>query len=97
MADKFECLVCGPVASRDPYPPFCPGCAEPLFLVPAAPHSGRKTIHEDRPLALERFADFLPLDSIDSGLSLGEGTTPLVRLERARVALVFLRRDFEYG
>jgi len=85
--DRFECLVCGPVASRDPYPPFCPGCAEPLFLVPAAPRSGRKTIHEDRPLALERFADFLPLDGIDSGLSLGEGTTPLVRLERAGAAL----------
>jgi threonine synthase len=84
--DRFECLVCGPVALRDPYSPFCPGCAEPLFLVPAA-RSGGKTIHEDRPLALERFADFLPLDGIDPGLSLGEGTTPLLRLERAGAAL----------
>jgi threonine synthase len=84
--DRFECLVCGPVASRDPFSPFCPGCAEPLFLVPAA-RSGRKVIHEDRPLALERFAEFLPLDGIDPGLSLGEGLTPLVRLERTGSAL----------
>ncbi len=83
--DKFECLVCGPVASRDPYSPFCPGCAEPLFLVPS--RSGGKVIHEDRPLALERFADFLPLDGIDPGLSLGEGTTPLIRLGRAAAAM----------
>jgi len=80
--DRFECLVCGPVTSRDPTSPFCPGCAEPLFLIPAT-RSGGKTIHEDRLLALERFADFLPLDGIDPGLSLGEGTTPLISLERA--------------
>jgi threonine synthase len=84
--DKFECLVCGPVASRDPFSPFCPGCAEPLFLVPAA-RSGGKVIHEDRPLALDRFAEFLPLDGIDPGLSLGEGTTPLVRLGRVGTAM----------
>ena len=84
--DRFECLICGPVASRDPYSPFCPGCAEPLFLVPAA-RSGGKIIHEDRPLALERFADFLPLDGIDPGLSLGEGMTPLVRLGRTGAAM----------
>jgi threonine synthase len=84
--DRFECLVCGPVASRDPYSPFCPGCGEPLFIIPAV-RSGKKVIHEDRPLALERFADFLPLDGIDPGLSLGEGLTPLVRLERTASAM----------
>jgi len=84
--DKFECLVCGPGAARDPYSPFCPGCGEPLFLVPAARPGGR-VIHEDRPLALERFADFLPLDGIDPGLSLGEGTTPLIRLGRVGAAM----------
>ncbi|MCJ7484606.1 MAG: threonine synthase [Candidatus Aminicenantes bacterium] len=84
--DQFECLACGPIASRDPTSPFCPACAEPLFIVPAA-RPGGKTIHEDRPLALERFADFLPLDVIAPGLSLGEGATPLVRLERAGAAM----------
>lgn len=77
--DKFECLACGPVASRDPHSPFCPGCGEPIFVAPPGP--GR-TFHEDRALALEKFADFLPLDRIDPRLSLGEGLTPLLRLER---------------
>jgi len=84
--DRFECLACGPVAARDPYSPFCPDCGEPLFIIPAV-RSGGKFIHEDRPLSLEKFSDFLPLDRIDAGLSLGEGMTPLVRLERTGAAL----------
>jgi len=84
--DRFECLACGPLVSRDPYSPFCPGCGEPLFLAPAG-RRGAKVIHEDRTLALEKFADFLPLDGIDRDLSLGEGMTPLVRLGRIGGAL----------
>ncbi len=56
-----------------------------MFLVPS--RSGGEVIHEDRALALERFADFLPLDGIDPRLSLGEGTTPLIRLGRAGAAI----------
>jgi threonine synthase len=84
--DRFECLACGPVAARDPYSPFCLDCGEPLFIIPAV-RSGGKFIHEDRPLSLQKFSDFLPLDRIDAGLSLGEGMTPLVRLERTGAAL----------
>jgi threonine synthase len=84
--DLFECLVCGPAASRDPYSPFCPGCAEPLFVSPPGP--GRvPVIHDERRLSLEKFADFLPLDRVDPRLSLGEGLTPLVRLEHLGAAL----------
>ncbi len=84
--ERFECLVCGPAASRDPFSPFCPACGEPLFVAPPGP--GRvPAIREDRRLALEMFADFLPLDGIDPRLSLGEGLTPLVRLDRIGGAL----------
>jgi threonine synthase len=86
--DSFECLICGPFPSRDPYSPFCPGCGEPLFVAPAVRGGGKK-IHEERPLALEKFADFLPLEEIDPGLSLGEGTTPLIRLGRSVASLGF--------
>src|SRR5512136_2208214 len=86
--DGFECLACGPLASRDPYSPFCPGCGEPLFVAPAAP-PGRRRIREDAKLALEKFAEFLPLDRIDPRLSLGEGLTPLIELERTGRALGF--------
>jgi threonine synthase len=84
--DNFECLSCGPLAGRDPYSPFCPGCGEPLFVAPAG-RPGAKVIHKDRPLALERFADFLPLDRVERRLSLGEGMTPLVRCERLGASL----------
>jgi threonine synthase len=84
--DKFECMTCGPMASRDLYSPFCPGCGEPLFV--ASPCPGRpRRFRKDRALALERCADFLPLERIDPRLSLGEGSTPLVRLERLGVSL----------
>ena len=79
--DRFECLACGPVESRDPFSPFCPGCGEPLFAAAAGP-PGRRRFRLDRSLALERFADFLPLEGIDPGLSLGEGSTPLLPLAR---------------
>jgi threonine synthase len=38
-------------------------------------------------LALERFLEFLPLDRVDPRLSLGEGSTPFVPLERVGAAI----------
>jgi threonine synthase len=84
--DRFECLVCGRLASRDPYSPFCPGCGEPLF-VDASGRPGKKVIHDDRTLPIEKFSDFLPLETIDPALSLGEGATPLLRLDRLGASL----------
>ncbi|MEN6559697.1 MAG: threonine synthase [Acidobacteriota bacterium] len=79
--DRFECLACGGLDARDPFSPFCPNCGGPLFVAPSGRPGGRR-IREDRALALERFADFLPLERIDPALSLGEGSTPLVPLGR---------------
>jgi len=84
--DKFECFVCGPVASPDRFSPFCPGCGEPLFVDPSG-RRGERVIHEGRTLSIEKFSEFLPLEAIDPDLSLGEGSTPLVRLERLGAAL----------
>jgi threonine synthase len=84
--DRFECLACGVVESRDPFSPFCPGCGEPLFVAPTAP-AGLRRILDNRSFALEKFAEFLPLDRIDPALSLGEGLTPFVKLDRIGRAL----------
>jgi threonine synthase len=87
--DTFECLACGPLASRDPHSPFCPECGEPLFVAPPPGRPGGRRILDDKPLALERFAEFLPLERIDPALSLGEGSTPLVKLDRIGRSLGF--------
>jgi len=79
--DRFECPSCGPLESRDLYSPFCPGCGEPLFVAPTAP-PGRRPIRDGQSLALEKFAAFLPLKRVDPALSLGEGGTPLIKMDR---------------
>jgi len=79
--DRFECLACGPLDARDPGSPFCPACGEVLFVAPAARPGGRR-FHEDKRLALEICSDFLPLERIDPALSLGEGLTPLIKLDK---------------
>ncbi len=75
--DILECLFCGKRAPLDVFSPFCPDCREPMFF---ARETGKRRFHADRPLPLEQWLDFLPLERVDPGLGLGEGNTPLVRL-----------------
>jgi threonine synthase len=77
--DRVACLFCRKDFPHDPFSPFCPDCAEPLFLAPR-PRSRAPAIHSERSHPLDVFADFLPLEAFDPALSLGEGQTPLVRL-----------------
>ena len=90
--DRFECLFCRKSYPHDPFSPFCPGCHEPLFI---APRSGRKkTVHPEEPHPLKKYFDFLPLDDFDPRLSLGEGDTPLLPLERLGRSLPGIPRLF---
>lgn len=77
--ERFECLFCKKKHPFDLFNTFCPECGEPMLV---ASSKRKRTIAWQRQLSLEKFRDFLPLASIDSGLSLGEGNTPLVPLER---------------
>jgi threonine synthase len=77
--DLVECLFCRKTLPHDAFAPFCQDCGEPLFISPAS-GPGPRTVRSDRPLPLEKFADFLPLRSFNAALSLGEGGTPLVPL-----------------
>ena len=80
--DRVACLFCRKSFPHDPFAPFCPDCSEPLFIDPAG-LVRTPAIREERTHPLEAFADFLPLESFDPRLSLGEGRTPLVRLDAA--------------
>lgn len=77
--DILECLFCGTRTPLDVFSPFCPDCREPMFF---ARETGKRRLHADRSLPLERWLDFLPLDHVDPELGLGEGDTPLIRLNK---------------
>jgi threonine synthase len=78
--DLLECLFCGRHFPHDPFSPFCPDCREPLLAAPIGP-AGKK-IHADEEHPFRKFADFLPLAPFEPSLSLGEGKTPLIALDK---------------
>jgi threonine synthase len=75
--DKLECVFCGKKYPLNIFSPFCPACREPLLVSYTKKKRG---FHFEKNLAIDVFEDFLPLDKIDSALSLGEGDTPLLEL-----------------
>ena len=79
--DKLECPFCKKTYPLDLFYPFCPDCHEPMLIFQSP---GPRRISGAAGLSLEVYRDFLPLDRVDRRLSLGEGNTPLVPLERLR-------------
>jgi len=77
--EKLECVFCDKRYPVDVFNPFCPDCAEPLLV--SGPKK-KRIFHLDEKLAIRMFRDFLPLETTDPGLSLGEGDTPLLKLGR---------------
>ncbi len=79
MKEQFECLACGKKFPADIFNTFCPACNEPLlYHYPQA----QKKIHTEKAHTLEKWIDFLPFDEVDHSLLLGEGHSPLVKLEQ---------------
>jgi threonine synthase len=78
---RLECLFCSGKFPLNVFETFCPRCHEPM-LVSSTPR--KRAFALDRRLSLEKYASFLPLARVDVNLSLGEGDTPLVPLERIR-------------
>ena len=77
--DILECLFCKKQYPLDLFSPFCPQCREPMFFAQAR---GQRQIKTEKGHPLERYLDFLPLEQVDTNLSLGEGNTPLVKLNK---------------
>jgi threonine synthase len=77
--ETLECLFCQKKYPLDIFYPFCPECQEPLLC--SLPQK-KRTISMEKIFPLEKFLDFLPLSQVNPSLSLGEGNTPLVKLER---------------
>ncbi|MBO8141330.1 MAG: threonine synthase [Firmicutes bacterium] len=79
--EYLVCTGCGKRRDIDVFCARCPACGEPLEVSP--PPGG--AVRSDAPL-LERYAAFLPAGALGLGrspaLTLGEGNTPLLHLER---------------
>jgi threonine synthase len=80
MSSKWS-LVCGlcgePCSNADEL--FCPSCDGPAIIRYQQPPGGMSASNE---AGVWRFRRWLPLDNGDRAITLGEGSTPLVRLER---------------
>ncbi len=77
--EKLECLYCETIAPMDVFNTYCSKCGDPLlYQYPLK----KKEIFYEKLNPLGKFKDFLPLDEIDPSLTLGEGNTPLLKLNR---------------
>jgi len=76
--NKLKCFFCQEQSSFVPNQIQCPRCGQPMLF--AEEHDKKKKVYEEKNLSIEKYRDFLPLDSVDPDLSLGEGQTPLIRL-----------------
>jgi len=92
--ENLECIFCQKEYPLDIFNLFCPECQEPL-LCPSPKKKRKFSLEKASPL--EKFLDFLPLSKIDPNLSLGEGNTPLLILNRLRenfkLPPVFLKNE----
>ncbi len=77
--ENLECIFCQRKYPLEIFNPFCPECHEPLLC--PSPQKKRKFLLK-KTSPLEKFLDFLPLSKINLNLSLGEGNTPLLQLNR---------------
>lgn len=76
--EHLECVFCKKKYRLDPFNTFCPECHEPLLY--HLPQRKRR-FFIGKACSLEKFLDFLPLSKINKSLCLGEGNTPLIKLE----------------
>lgn len=92
--EYLECFFCQKKYPLDLLNPFCPDCKEPLLY-----HYPRKerVFNLGKLWSLEKFLDFLPLSEANPDISLGEGSTPLMRLnnigEKYGLPTVFAKNE----
>jgi threonine synthase len=87
---QLECSACGTLGEPAGLPTVCPACGQPwLVRYPGRQLSltDRAEIHRGH--GLWRWRRFLPLADGEVPVTLGEGDTPLLRLERAGRLLGF--------
>ncbi len=86
----LECSECGQTYSASELHNLCLNCGAPLWvrydLAPARRELDRDSFAA-RPASLWRWAELLPIDDLARRIDLGEGGTPLLRVERLAAQL----------
>lgn len=85
--DGLQCGRCGAECPPDRLAGLCPGCGGPLMARYDLEAAGRRFRPSDlagRPTSLWRYREVLPVQDPAGVVTLGEGWTPLVRLDRLR-------------
>lgn len=84
----LECSDCGATASPEGLPTVCDRCARPLLVrYPGRAHPVTERAEVRRRRGMWRFRSFLPLESDEEPITLGEGDTPLLAVPRLAAAL----------
>jgi len=80
---SLECSVCGTTRSADGLPGVCT-CGQPLLVryEAARPDPTLKASLQQRRWTMWRYREWLPLGSGEEPVTLGEGGTPLLRVQR---------------
>ncbi len=78
----LACSECGRMFDKKTIQTFCPDCKKPLSAIYAIPSGGiDKSILLDRPKTMWRYREMLPVENDDNIITLGEGFTPLLKME----------------
>ncbi|HYS20125.1 MAG TPA: threonine synthase [Gemmatimonadales bacterium] len=79
----LECSGCGRTRGADGLPGVCEACAQPyLVRYRATPSPDVKGLLRERCGTMWRFREWLPLAEGEEPVTLGEGGTPLLRIDR---------------
>src|SRR5687767_3754904 len=82
---QLECGLCGTVHDADTLQTLCTKCRGSLlarYNLPAMKKHGKREQFESGPTNMWRFASLLPVRKDEHKITLGEGMTPLLKVER---------------
>jgi len=89
---SLECSACGHTRDADGIPGVCENCGQPYLVRYAAwPAPQTKALLRERRRTMWRYREWLPLLPQEEPVSLGEGGTPLLRVDRLAAMQGFAR------
>ena len=89
---SLECSACGQTRDADGIPGVCEKCGQPYLVRYAArPSPEAKSLLRDRRRGMWRYREWLPLLPQEEPVTLGEGGTPLLRVDRLAAMHGFAR------